>query len=458
MYKKMLKLIALVMMVSLVLAACAQATPAATQAPVATEAPTVVAPAATEVPTVTEPVTIMIWHMEQPAYRVARIQELIDAFNAANPGIVVKQEPQSWGDIYTKAPAAVAAGNGPDILFAIPDFTPIMRATNAVQPVEDFVAQMNTAHKFMPFAVAPYTYDGHTWAVPMWNMSHNLWYSKSAFEKAGVTPPTTWTEWLAAAEKLTTSGQYGIGLPGNKNLYTDQVAYDFMANNGAGEIYNSDGTLRFDNPQTVEALDFYSKLFKFSPPDSTGWAWGEAEACLASKTCAMVLQYTVISTFDSQSGSDASDLGVVAIPHNDGQTQSNTIAYSNAAMVLTADKAKQDAAYKFLSFLLEPKNYGSFLTMEPGLYLPVTEDGSVSETFWNDPMVVKYKSQIETMVENSKNGMLFGFTNGNTFQTISQISAQNLIAQTLQKILVDKEPAAQAVTEGQKLMEESIAK
>jgi hypothetical protein len=26
------------------------------------------------------------------------------------------------------------------------------------------------------------------------------------------------------------------------------------------------------------------KLFKYSPPDSTGWAWGEAEACLASKT------------------------------------------------------------------------------------------------------------------------------------------------------------------------------
>lgn len=439
MNKNLLKASALVMVVSTILAACGPSAPATTQPPASSG-----------------PVTIMIWHMEQPAYRVARIQELIDEFNKANPDIVVKQESQSWGEIYTKAPAAVAAGNGPDILFAIPDFTPIMRATGAVQPVEDFVDEMNKAHKYMDFAIAPYRYDSHTWAIPLWNMSHNLWYRKSAFQKAGVTPPTTWDEWLAAAEKLTSGTQYGIGLPGNKNLYTDQVAYDFMVNNGAEEIYNKDGTLRFDNPKTAEAFDFYNKLFKYSPPDSTGWAWGEAEACLASNTCAMVLQYTVISTFDSQSGSDPSDLGVVAIPHSASQTQSNTIAYSNAAMILTTDKAKQDAAYKFFRFILEPKNYGRFLTMEPGLYLPVTEDGSTSESFWNDPMVVKYKTQIDTMIQNSKNGMLFGFTKGNTFQSISRISAQNLIAQTLQKVLIDKEPAAQAVSEGQKLMEESI--
>lgn len=441
MKSKILKVYAIVMLLSMVLAGCGQTTPATTQAPASTE-----------------PITIMIWHMEQPAYRVARIQELIDEFNKANTGIVIKQEPQSWGDIYTKAPAAVAAGNGPDVLFAIPDFTPVMRATGAVQPVEDFVEKMNNAHKFYSFAIEPYKYDGHTWAIPMWNMSHNLWYSKSAFEKAGVTVPTTWDEWLAVAEKLTNGTQYGIGLPGNKNLYTDQVAYDFMVNNGAEEIYNKDGTLRFNNPKTVEAFDYYSKLFKYSPPDSTGWAWGEAEACLASKTCAMTLQFTVISTWDSQSGSDASDLGVAPIPHNSSQSQSNTIAYANAAMVLTKDPAKQDAIYKFISFLFEPTNYGRFLTMEPGLYLPVTEDGATSTTFWSDKTVVKYKSQIETMIENSKNGMLFGFTNGNTFQSISQISAQNLIAQTLQKVLIDKEPAEQAVAEGQKLMEESIKK
>ena len=72
-------------------------------------------------------VKVTFWHMEQPSYRVERFQELIDEFNAANPDIVVSQEPQNWGDVYTKAPAAIAAGNAPEMLFAIPDFTPILK-------------------------------------------------------------------------------------------------------------------------------------------------------------------------------------------------------------------------------------------------------------------------------------------------------------------------------------------
>ncbi|MBW7881892.1 MAG: extracellular solute-binding protein [Caldilineaceae bacterium] len=434
-------LFSLLVVVSMVMAACA--VPAA--------APAATAPAAAEAP-----VEILLWHMEQPPHRVERIQALMDEFNAANPGIVVRQEPQNWGEIYTKAPAAVAAGNAPELLFAIPDFTPILKDLGKVQPMEDFVAEMDAAHTFYPTAVEPYNYDGHTWAVPLYNMAHSIWYRNSVFAEAGIEPPQTWDELLAAAEALTGDGQYGIGVPAKKQLYTDQVVYDFMVNAGADEIYNSDGTLRFDNPQTVEAFDFYSKLYAFSPPDSPNWTWGEAEACFANRTCAMIPQFTVITTYDTQAEGDPEDLGVMAIPHSATVSESGTIAYSNAVMLLTDDPAKQEAAKAFLRFILEPGNYGRFLNMEPGLFLPVTEAGSQDETFWNDPLAVKYKSQIETMVENAQRGRLFGFTNGNTFPSIAAISAQNLLAQTLQMVVIDGEPAAEAVQAGQQLMEEAI--
>jgi multiple sugar transport system substrate-binding protein len=104
-----------------------------------------------------------------------------------------------------------------------------------------------------------------------------------------------------------------------------------------------------------------------------------------------------------------------------------------------------------------PENYGRFLNMEPGLFLPVTVDGSSAESFWSDPLVVKYQSQIETMLENSTRGRLFGFTNGNTFPSIAAISAQNLLAQTLQMVVIDGMSAADAVAAGQVAMEEAIA-
>ena len=125
----------------------------------------------------------------------------------------------------------------------------------AAQPVEDFVAELDAKYGFYQKALDQYTYNGHTWAVPLWNMGLSLWYRKSDFEAAGIEPPKTWSDLKKAAKALTKDGVYGIGLPGNKQLYTDQTIYSFMVNSGAEEIYNSDGTLRFDNPQTVAAYD-----------------------------------------------------------------------------------------------------------------------------------------------------------------------------------------------------------
>jgi multiple sugar transport system substrate-binding protein len=396
---------------------------------------------------------VTLWHMEQPPHRVARIQELIDEFNAANPDVVVRQEPQNWGEIYAKAPAAVAAGAGPDMLFAIPDFAPILKGIGALASVEDFVAELDARHDFVDSAVEAYSYDGGVWAVPLYNMTMHLWYRPSVLEAAGVAVPTTWEEWRAAAETLTAGGQYGMGLPANRQLYTDQTVYSVMLNGGASEIYNEDGTLRFDNPETVAAYEFYNSMMEFSPPDAPSWTWGEAEACFASRACAMIMQFTVISTYDTQAEGDAADLGVAAIPVKTGGDEPGTIAYANAVMFLSADEARRAASQRFISFLLEPENYGRFLNMEPGLFFPVTADGATAESLWSDPMVEKYRSQIETIIANSANGKLFGFTSGRVFPAIAAISGQNVLAETLQEVVVNGTAPAEAVAAGQARMQ-----
>jgi multiple sugar transport system substrate-binding protein len=401
-----------------------------------------------------DPTEVTLWHMEQPPHRVARIQELIDAFNAANPDVLVKQEPQNWGEIYAKAPAAVAAGAGPDMLFAIPDFAPIFKDLGQLDSVADFVAELDAKHDFVDSAVEAYTYDDGIWAVPMYNMTMHMWYRPSVLEAAGVAVPTTWDEWKAAAEKLTVDGKYGMGLPANKQLYTDQTVYSVMLNGGASEIYNEDGSLRFDNAETVAAYDFYKSMMAYSPPDAPSWTWGEAEACFASRSCAMVMQFSVISTYDTQAEGDAADLGVAALPVKTAGEAPGTIAYANAVMFLSKDEARRAASQRFIAFLLEPENYGRFLNMEPGLFFPVTADGAKADSLWSDPMVQKYRSQIETIIANSANGKLFGFTSGRVFPAISAISAQNVLAETLQNIVVNGTDTAAAVTAGQARMSE----
>ena len=168
---------------------------------------------------------------------------MIDKFNASQDQYVVKQQVQNWEDIYQKAASAVQAQKGPDLQFAIPDFTTALKPTGAVQPVDDIVEELDGEHKFLPSAVQPYKYEDHTWAVPVFGMVQMLWYRKDLFEKAGLdpeAPPKTWDELRAAAQKLTGDGKYGIGVPSSKHLYTDQELYSFMTTNRGKDLFDAE--------------------------------------------------------------------------------------------------------------------------------------------------------------------------------------------------------------------------
>jgi multiple sugar transport system substrate-binding protein len=167
-----------------------------------------------------------------------------------------------------------------------------------------------------------------------------------------------------------------------------------MITAGAENPFNDDGSVNFNNPNTVRAFQYYSDLFKFSPPDSINWIWGDAAAAFASGQVAMIIQFTTITTFDQQTTNVPDNLGIVAIPAPAESGTRGNIYYSNGAMILTDDAEKKAAAEKFLAFRLEPENYGRFLNMEPALFLPVTTDGQDAATFWDDPLTVKYKSQV----------------------------------------------------------------
>jgi multiple sugar transport system substrate-binding protein len=175
-------------------------------------------------------------------------------------------------------------------------------------------------------------------------MAISMWYRNSALKAAGIEVPKTWSEWKAAAQKLSSDGKYGVGLPANKQLYTDQTVYSLMVNSGAQDLYKDDGSISFDKPETVAAYQAYADLQKLSPPDSTSWTWGEAEACFASASCGTILQFSVINTYETQAEADAADLGVAPVPHADDKSESATISYSNAIMLTTKDEAKQAGA------------------------------------------------------------------------------------------------------------------
>ncbi|MDF0598551.1 ABC transporter substrate-binding protein [Psychromarinibacter halotolerans] len=402
---------------------------------------------------------ITMWHQEQVQPRIDQFQVVIDAFNASQDEYEVVQQVQGWGNIYQVLPPAVDAGIQPDIQFTIPDFTVTVRDTGAVQPVTEFVAELDEAHGFIDQAALPYTDDGEVWAVPVYGMVQVLWYRKDMFEAAGLdpeTPPATWEDLLSAAETLTGEGVYGIGIPASQSLATDQVFYSFMATNNDAELFDADGNVIFDNPQTVATLEFYKQLADLSPSGIGSWTWAEPQDALNAGAVAMAIEKgQYLSTFETASGQPSEMLGCAPVPVADGGERAS-IYYSNAAMIMTDDPERRAGAEAFLSFVLEPENYAEFLLAEPGLFLPLTEDGA-TDAWKNAEALAPYQSCLDLMTEQSAYGMLPGFNIGEVQDAIGPIAAQNILAQVVQRAIIGDETAADAVAWGQAQMESAIA-
>ncbi|MBI4219885.1 MAG: sugar ABC transporter substrate-binding protein, partial [Chloroflexi bacterium] len=410
------------------------------------------------VATAQDTVEVVIWHMEQPPHRVQRFQQVIDQFNSSQPTIHVTQQVQDWNQIYSKIAGAVTSGTQPDILFTIPDFTTYVRTTGGVQAVTALVNELDAAHHFLPAATAAYRDGEEYWAVPLYGMVQMLWYRKDLFDEAGITSaPATWEEMLEAAARLTSGDTYGVALPAGKNLATDQVIYSFMITAQAENLFDDEGNIAFDNPDTIRTFDFYNQLLQHSPADSANYSWGEPQAAFNSGTAAMAVEKgQYLTPFTSESGQPASSLGCALIPQPGENGQPGSIYYSNGAMIMSSDAAKQAAAGEFLKYLLEPETYGSFLNAEPGLFLPLTQDGQTAESWLGDPVISGYGYCVDLMLEQSQSGMLFGFTHGQYQNSIGFISGQNIIAQTIQKMYIDQVSPEDAVKWGDQQMEEAI--
>ncbi len=403
---------------------------------------------------------IVLWHMENTPSRVKAFQKLADEYNATNPEYKVNIQVQDWGQVYTKIAAAAQAGKQPDILFAIPDFATYVRGLGLGQPVTSVVEDIQKKDGLIKASTAPYTDKGNVWAVPLYGMVQMLWYRKDLFKAAGInSAPATWSELVADAKKLSNGKTNGIAVPSGKNLATDQVLYSFMVTGGAANMFTKDGKVSIDNAKTVAAFDLYKQLADLSPKDAGSYSWPEPQAALNSGSAAMAVEKgQYLAPFQSESGKPASDLGCAPIPVADNGGKTGSIYYSNGAMVLSKDKAKQQGAGKFLEWVLDPKHYGDFLNAEPGLFLPVTNNGATESNWRQNPVISTYKNCVNAMLKQSQTGELFGFVDGQYISSIGDISGQNILAQAVQQMTVNGMSAKNAVTWAQQQMQAAISK
>jgi multiple sugar transport system substrate-binding protein len=404
-----------------------------------------------------ETTEIRFWHQEVVPKRVEVFQKFIDAFNAENTDIRVVQESQGWDTAFSKLVSALTAGNPPDVMLSLPALTMTMQSRGDIIPVDSIVESVNSQHKFVESQLTPFKYQDATWGVPMWGMTFLLHYRTDLLEAAGVAePPATWAEWLDASTKMTGNGKYGIILPANKNLFTTENFYSLMINTDA-RIYGPDGKIAFNSPETVEALTFYKDMVKAAaPPDAASLDWGTWEQALLRGIGASTNGFS--SWRQAMDETDLKDLwGAVAQPAKEGG-KPGQIHYPNNFMVFKQAEGKIEAITRFTEYMHQPEVNGEWLaTMEPTLYLPITEASQKADSFWSHPVIAAHRPMVEKQLEVLPLGQLYGFEDPGAYNpTVGEFEGSGVLGEIVQRMVVEDLSPQEAADFGQTRIEEVL--
>lgn len=159
------------------------------------------------------PVTITLWHMFA-GEESKPFNDALSDFHKKYPWITIKQEVQPNTDEDTFDPnllKAIKGGNSPDVAMPFgPDYVGQYCSSGKWLDLTAYMkADGISISDFAPAAVTYTNYGGNQCALPSLTDAYGLYYNKQMLSDAGIAPPKTMDELMAAAKKLTVKNPDG---------------------------------------------------------------------------------------------------------------------------------------------------------------------------------------------------------------------------------------------------------
>ena len=350
-------LVSMLVLATMMLAACAPAA-APTEAP----APAVTEPAQVE-PTAapaeatqasTEPVTIRMLVRPDEGNVVADYSAKFEQ----ETGIKVATDFVSWADITNKTLTTLAAGGGGyDIVFMPSADAPKLAAGGWFEPLNDMIPDSERAN-WLDSVVNFYTFDGNLLAMPWYSGGAHMAYNKDILAAAGVDPATivTWDDFMNACQTI-------LEKKAADYCFTPSAKHpgDFYYNSGTmifsrgGQFFDESGAPVFQNG--TAALDTFTMLkdgVEKGYFNKAGTAMDDYETLIAFGTgkTAFLLDSTWAAT-QANRNKDLSTLvdkvGYILVP-GAGDVRSNSFLYAGGLGVLNTSEHKEEAK-QFVAYL-----------------------------------------------------------------------------------------------------------
>jgi multiple sugar transport system substrate-binding protein len=332
--------------------------------------------------------TIRFWTTEEQPERLAVQEQMAADFSAAT-GNDVQVIPVSENELGTRATAAFAAGDLPDVIYHTLQYVLPWNEAGILDPdaATDIIEDLGM-DTFAPGALEMAEIeDGIYAAVPVDGWTQMVVYRTDLFEAAGLEAPTSYANILAAVEALHNPPEvfgFVAATKIDENFMSQVLEHVFLAN-GVSPV-DDDGFSELDEDSTIEVLEFYKAIAEASPPGDLFWQQSR-ELYFAGQAAMIIWSPFILDELaglrdsapptlndDPTSRELASNTGVVTTIS--GPSNPDGAAWADIRYLGITSGANLDVAQDFVAYSMS-EGYMSTLSIAPEGKFPVrrgTED------------------------------------------------------------------------------------
>jgi ABC-type glycerol-3-phosphate transport system substrate-binding protein len=304
----------------------------------------------------TEPVKLTLWHNFGTQQNAIATQNLTDAYTKLHPNVTFDVVSQPGDNYFSLIQASAISKTGPDLavmwtgLFTL-KYKDLLVNLDGLVPAADLakVDGLDYVADGFDAANGPYV-------MPLEKQFYMGFYSKKAFEAAGITSvPTNWTELYAACDKLNAAGitpvVYGNGGQTlGATFYTWYDASYAMIGAYSPEEWSNllDGTVAWDSQKNIDQLTKWADMKTNGCTNSDVLTKTDNLEDFTSGKAAMIID----GTWDTGLFTDAMGTDVAAfVPPFSDDSIKGVVEFPGNGIGIMKSSAHQQAAADFLAFL-----------------------------------------------------------------------------------------------------------
>ncbi|UOF88681.1 extracellular solute-binding protein [Fodinisporobacter ferrooxydans] len=285
--------------------------------------------------------------------------KLIKKFEQENPNIKVTQT--NPPDAETVIKTRIAKNNLPDVIGIGGDSTYAEMAKDGL--LADFtksseLKNIEPAYLKLLHHVTGSQTDN---AIPYAANADGVIYNKQIFKQLGITPPTTWDQFIADAQKIKAAGKTPFYFT-FKDSWTTLPAFNGLAANLPGDSFFTDlkaGKTTFQKSYK-DTADKFLQLLQYGQADEFGHGYNDGNVAFANGKSAMYLQ-GIWAIPEIKKANPNIQLGVFPLPASNDPSKNRLVSGVDLLLTMPKNEKHPAEAKKFIDFLLKQDSVKTYI-------------------------------------------------------------------------------------------------